>query len=54
MLMLAQGSSYIELSEWIKSKKAKINQQNKDEECFKWAVIRALHHEEIKKNHQRI
>ena len=31
-----------------------INPQNKDEECFKWAVIAALHHKEIKKNHQRI
>ena len=31
-----------------------INLQNKDEECSKWAVIAALHHEEIKKGHQRI
>ena len=31
-----------------------INPQNKDEVCFKWAVIAALHHKEIKKDHQRI
>ena len=31
-----------------------INPQNKDEGCFKWAVIAASHHEEIKKDHQRI
>ena len=31
-----------------------INPQNKDEECFKWAVMVALHHEEIKKDHQCI
>ena len=31
-----------------------INPQNKDEECFKWAVIGALHHEEIKNNPERI
>ena len=31
-----------------------INLQNKEEEYFKWAVIGALHHEEIKKDHQRI
>ena len=31
-----------------------INPQNKDEECFKWAVIAALHHEEIKHNPERI
>ena len=33
-LVLTRGSSYIELPEWIKSKKAVINRQNKDEECF--------------------
>ena len=49
-LVLTQGSSYIELPGWIKSKKAVINPQNKDEECFKWAVIAALHHEDIKQN----
>ena len=53
-LVLARGSSYIELPEWIKSKTAVINPKSKDEECFKWAVITALHHEEIKKDHQRI
>ena len=53
-LVLTRGSSYNELPEWMKSKKAVINSQNKDEECFKWAVIAALHHEEIKKDHQRI
>ena len=41
------SDAYIELPEWIKNKKAVINPQNKDEECFKWAVIAALHHEEI-------
>ena len=37
-----------------KSKKAVINPQNKDEGRFKLAVIAALHHEKIKKDHQRI
>ena len=31
-----------------------INPQNKDKECFKWAVIAALHHEEIKNNLEKI
>ena len=31
-----------------------INPQNKDEECFKWAVIAALHHEDIKDHPERI
>ena len=53
-LVLTRGSSYIELPKWIKSKKTVINPQNKDEECFKWATIAALHHEEIKNNPERI
>ena len=31
-----------------------INPQNKDEECFRWAVIEALHHEDIKDHPERI
>ena len=53
-LALTRGSSYNELPKWIKSKKAVINPQNKDEGCFKWAVIEALHHEEIKHHPERI
>ena len=53
-LALTRDSCYTELPEWIKNKKAVINPQNKDEECFKWAVIAALHHEEIKHNPERI
>lgn len=37
------GSSYIDLPEKIKNKKACINIKNKDEECFKWAVLSMLH-----------
>ena len=53
-LVLTRGSSYIDLPEWIEQKKAVINPKNTDEECFKWAVIASLHHEEIGKNPQRI
>ena len=53
-LALTQGSSYIELPEWIKNKKGVINPQNKDKECFKWAVIAAFHHEDIEQNPERI
>ena len=31
-----------------------INPQNKHDECFKWAVIAALHHQEIKHHPERI
>ena len=53
-LVLTRGSSYTELPEWIKNKKAVINPQNKDEECFKWAITEALHHEDIKHHPERI
>ena len=52
---LIRGGSYIELPEWIKNKHAVINPKNvDDDECFKWAVIAALHHEEIDHHPQRI
>ena len=54
-LDLTRGSSYIPLPDLIVSKKAVINPKNENnEECFKWAVTVALHHEEIGKNPQRI
>ena len=31
-----------------------INKKNNDEKCFKWAVIAALHHEDIKLHPERI
>ena len=47
-LNLTQGSLYLPLPAWISSKKAIINPQNEeDEECFKWAVLTALHHDSI-------
>ena len=36
---------FVSLPKWLRSKKAIINIQNKDEFCFKWAVTRALHME---------
>ena len=37
-----KGSSYIALPKNLKNKKALINIKNQDQECFKWAVTRAL------------
>ena len=37
-----------------KSKQAVINPQNKNEECFKWSTIVALHHKDIKHHPERI
>ena len=36
-----RGSSYLPLPKFIVNKKAVINPQNGDEECFKWAIIAA-------------
>ena len=38
-LNLMRGSSYLLLPDWLARKKAVINPQNGDEECFKWVVI---------------
>ena len=38
-----RGSSYIALPRFITNKKAVINIQNRDNECFKWSILRHLH-----------
>ena len=38
-----RGSTYIDLPPFIKKKEACINVKNNDDECFKWAVLSALH-----------
>ena len=53
-LVLIRGGSYIPLPEWLAKKKAVINPKNTDEECFKWAVLAALHHEEVDVHPERI
>src|SRR6218665_2128477 len=37
-----KGSSYVPLPTFLASKKAIINMENDDEECFKWCITRAL------------
>ena len=41
------GSSYIELPEYLKNKKAIINMKNEDNKCFLWCVLRALNPKSI-------
>ena len=53
-LNLTRGSSYLPLPNWLARKKAIINPKNKDQECFKWAVIVASRWEEINNNPERI
>ena len=49
-LNLMRGSSYLPLPNGLARKKAIINPKNKDQECFKWAVIVASRWEEINNN----
>ena len=52
---LKRASSYIPSPKWIEKKKATINPQNtKDNYCFAYSIVAALHHEEIGKNSHRI
>ena len=47
------GSSYIDLPSEIKNKKACVNVQNNNQECFKFSILAALHYDEIQKDHFR-
>ena len=47
-----KGSSYIDLPQWIKLKKAIINIKNKDDKCFLWCILRYLHPK--KRDNERI
>ena len=47
-----KGSSFIELPDYLKTKKAIINVKNEDNKCLKWALLSALH--PAKKDPQRV
>ena len=53
-LNLTRGGTHLLLPKFIEAKRAVINPQNQDNECFKWAVLAALHNPEIKCNPERI
>ena len=50
-----KGGSFIPTPSVLAKKKAIINVKNKDDRCFQWAVLAALHHEEVdQKNSNRV
>ena len=51
---LKRSGSYIDSSEWLKSKKATINPKNNDGNCFQYALTVALNHKQIKSHPERI
>ena len=50
--MSPTGAGYIFLSADLSAKKEVVNPQNKDNECFRWAILSALH--PVEKDPQRI
>ena len=48
------GGVYMELPKKIKNKQACITVKNKDEMCFKWSTLSALHHTDILRDHDRV
>ena len=53
-LNLTRGGTHLPLPKFIERRKAIINPQNQDSECFKWAVIASLHNSQIKCNPERV
>ena len=54
-ISLKRRSSYIESPEWLKSKGVTINPKNtKDNNCFQYAIIAALNHQNIDHHPERI
>ena len=54
-ISLNRGSSYIESPEWIKNKGVTINPKNtKDNNCFQYAIIAALNHQNIDHHPERM
>ena len=52
---LSWDGSYIDSPKWVKTKRSRINSQNKkDNRCFQYAVTVALNHEQIKDHPERI
>ena len=55
IIELRRGSSYIPSPKWVSDRKETINPQNKkDNCCFAYSIIAALHHQDISHNPERI
>ena len=49
-----RGGSYIDSPDWIKKKKATINQKNTDDKCFQYMVTVTLNYEETESHPERV
>ena len=53
-ISLNRGGSYIDSHDWTKNKKATINPQNKDNECFKYAITFTWNYAKISNHPEKI
>ena len=51
---LKRGESYIKSSEWLMNTRATIDAKNNDGNCFQYAMIVALNHQNVGNNPERI
>ena len=51
---LKRGESYIKSSEWLINTRATIDAKNNDGNCFQYAMIVALNHQNVGNNPERI
>lgn len=49
-----RGSSYIKTPKFLADKRAIVNVENEDEKCFMWAILSALHYNDIKSNRKAV
>lgn len=49
-----RGSSYVPLPKYLAVKKAIINVKNEDDQCFKWAVLAAIHQNDVARDRERV
>ena len=53
-ISLNKNGSYIDFTEWLKHKKASINQKNNDDNCFQYTLIVALNYQNSRSNPEKI
>ena len=51
---LRRGKSYIKSAKWLRKKGVTINPKNKDNECFKYAIVSLLNHQNIESHPEKI
>ena len=53
-ISLRRGRSYIKSPEWVLNKRATINPKNKDNKCFHYSIVIALHHQQLGSHPERM